>query len=204
MRTPTEYADNLKKHIITEKMLCDCLYSSNKRAKNYRDKAREYRHGYGPYDYEEMAREKMDAYYSQKEKLLSILSPVCIHKEFLKYKRTRIYEYDPTYIDHIKNDDFVWQNCFYDYDKDGMIWFGDIENKDEPIYHYYLFYELKNHSFHSPIEESEIQNYPSLGVVDVDRIITEGHDIDDLLSNQFVKKVIDLIESKDYIFTSTL
>lgn len=43
MRTPKEYTENLKNNIITESMLLDCLYSANKRAKNYRDKAREYR-----------------------------------------------------------------------------------------------------------------------------------------------------------------
>lgn len=46
MRTPKEYTDNLKKKIITENMLLDCLYSVNKRAKNYRDKEREYRQYY--------------------------------------------------------------------------------------------------------------------------------------------------------------
>ena len=35
MRTPKEYTDNLKKKTITESMLLDCLYSVNKRAKNY-------------------------------------------------------------------------------------------------------------------------------------------------------------------------
>ena len=38
MKTPKEYQDNLKKKIITEEMLADCLYSVNKRAKNYRNK----------------------------------------------------------------------------------------------------------------------------------------------------------------------
>lgn len=46
MRTPTEYTRNLKNKIITEKMLLDCLYSCNKRAKNWRDKEREYRDYY--------------------------------------------------------------------------------------------------------------------------------------------------------------
>ena len=45
----SDYQDNLKKKIITEKMLADCLYSVNKRAKNYRDKANEYKGYYGKY-----------------------------------------------------------------------------------------------------------------------------------------------------------
>ena len=43
MKTPKEYSDNLSNHIITKQMLVDCLYSVNKRAKNYRDKEREQR-----------------------------------------------------------------------------------------------------------------------------------------------------------------
>lgn len=31
MRTPSEYTKNLKNRVITEEMLIDCLYSSNKR-----------------------------------------------------------------------------------------------------------------------------------------------------------------------------
>lgn len=38
MRTPVEYTNNLKKGIITDQMLVDCLFSVNKRAKNWRDK----------------------------------------------------------------------------------------------------------------------------------------------------------------------
>ena len=46
MKTPKHYNDNLKNNIITEEMFSDCLYSVNKRAKNYRDKAHEYKHRY--------------------------------------------------------------------------------------------------------------------------------------------------------------
>lgn len=42
MRTPQEYVKNLNNKIITKAMLCDCLYSVNKRAKNFRDKAEQY------------------------------------------------------------------------------------------------------------------------------------------------------------------
>ena len=80
MRTPKEYTNNIKNHIITKQMLLDCLYSSNKRAKNWRDKEREYRHSYDYYGNEEKAREQKNAYYEQKDIMLSILHPVCIHK----------------------------------------------------------------------------------------------------------------------------
>ena len=94
MRTPKEYTNNIKNHIITKQMLLDCLYSSNKRAKNWRDKEREYRHSYDYYGNEEKAREQKNAYYEQKDIMLSILHPVCIHKELLGYERRRIYDYE--------------------------------------------------------------------------------------------------------------
>ena len=54
MRTPAMYTKNLKNHVITIQMLLDCLFSVNKRAKNYRDQERKYRHmRYDYYDNEE-------------------------------------------------------------------------------------------------------------------------------------------------------
>lgn len=43
MKTPPEYTKNLKKKLITEQMLSDCLFSVNKRAKNYRDQAQKHK-----------------------------------------------------------------------------------------------------------------------------------------------------------------
>lgn len=58
MRTPAEYSKNLKNHVITMQMLLECLYSSNKRAKNWRDKEREWRScRYDEYDNESKARD---------------------------------------------------------------------------------------------------------------------------------------------------
>lgn len=103
MKTPLEYTKNLKNHIITPQMLLDCLYSSNKRAKNWRDKEQEYRefyrssrYSYDKYDNEAKAREKKLKYYKQKEIMLSVLQPVCIHRECIGYERHRIYDYENT------------------------------------------------------------------------------------------------------------
>ena len=41
MRTPKDFSENIKNGIITTEMLNECLYSVNKRAKNYRDAKRE-------------------------------------------------------------------------------------------------------------------------------------------------------------------
>ena len=135
MRTPKEYTDNLKKKTITESMLLDCLYSVNKRAKNYRDKERGYRqyyrgnrYAYDKYGNVDRCQVMKEEYYSQKEKLLSVLEPTCIHKEFIGYKRIRIYDYEPEYRKNLKN--FVWENCFFDPEEDREVWFGDVEDKN--------------------------------------------------------------------------
>lgn len=203
MRTPKEYADNLKNGVITEAMLLDCLYSVNKRAKNYRDKARGYReyfrynrYAYDKYGNEAKCTAKKEEYYRQKEKLLSVLQPTCIHKEFFGYERIRIYDYEPEYRKNQKR--FVWENSFYDYDEGREVWFGDIEDKSRPKYHYYLFYDINGtKTFHSPIQESDIKKY-NLNIINIDQLKTEGHDVSDLISNQFVQKVLTLIDSKNY------
>lgn len=203
MKTPVKYSRNLKERIITKEMLVDCLYSSNKRAKNYRDKENEYRnyyhlngYVYDKYDNVGQCNRKKKEYYSQKETLLSLLKPNCIHKEFVGYERIRIYSYEKRYKENRNN--FVWENCFYDSDIDCEIWFGDIEDKSKPKYRYYLFYELKGSGgFHSPIREDQISNY-NLDIINIDQLETEGHEIKDLISNQFVKKVVSLINSGEY------
>ena len=88
MKTPKHYNDNLKNKIITEEMFSDCLYSVNKRAKNYRDKAHEYKHRYRFYHKAVDSQfNKMNEFYDLKEQLLKYLKPKCIHKQFIGYKR---------------------------------------------------------------------------------------------------------------------
>ena len=207
MKTPLEYTKNLKNHIITPQMLLDCLYSSNKRAKNWRDKEQEYRefyrssrYSYDKYDNEAKAREKKLKYYKQKEIMLSVLQPVCIHRECIGYERHRIYDYEKDYIKY-KNE-FVWENRFWSDELNRFVYFGDIELRENPKYHYYLFYSIGSdlaHTFHTPISEDDVKKY-NLDIVDIDTLYTEGHDIHDLISNQFVTKVVTLIESGNYMY----
>lgn len=205
MRTPTEYSKNIKNHIITDRMLVDCLYSVNKRAKNWRDKEGELRYKRkhdryweDKYDSETKAKEQKEMYYQQKDILLTVIEPECIHREIVDFKRERIYDYEPKYKEHMK--EFVWTNSYYDQDIDDYVHFGDILLKDCPIYKYYLFYDIGyNHTFHKPITEEEVNEY-KIQVKDIDRLITTGDDITDLLSNQFVQKVIELIKGNDFTF----
>lgn len=200
MKTPADYTNNLKQHIITKQMLLDCLYSSNKRAKNWRDKEREYRgYRYDKYHNEEKAREKKEEYYDQKERLLTAISPVCIHREkVVPTERIRIYEEDEDYWKLKEQGQFIHENSYFDREVGDYVSFGDILVEGDPIYLYFLFYDIGgDHTFHTPISEESVSKY-DLEVIDIGKLTTLGANIDNLVSNQFVKKVVDLIESKDY------
>ena len=57
--------------------------------------------------------------------MLSVLQPVCIHRECIGYKRHRIYDYEKDYIKY-KNE-FVWENRFWSDKLNGFVYFGDME-----------------------------------------------------------------------------
>lgn len=212
MDTPTAYKTSLKEKVITLDMLADCLYSCNKRVKNWQDKEREYREDaknrqimnryyYDKYDNEGKAREKKEEYYAQKELLLTFLQPVCIHREPAGYERRRIYDYEDEYKDH--EGQFVWENSFYDPDQNREVFFGDILLKDKPRFRYYLFYDTGiGYSFHQPLPAEDLGKY-DLPVKQISKLVTTGEDVRRLLSNQFVSKVIQLIKDGGYTFTGT-
>lgn len=176
MTTKREYSLNIKNKIITSDMLEDCLFSVNKRAKNCRDKIRDYNYRMWQNRYLRNSRlwddrnryeDKRDHYYELKEKLLTLLNPICIHKE-----------------------------QFYD-------------RKDQLVVNHYLYYKMSKHSFHRPLKippdtdkgEWMKEMFPNLPIVDLeDPIETHGECTTDLISCNFVKKVLDLIESGDYTF----
>lgn len=176
MKTPKEYSENLKNRVLTKNMLIDCLFSVNKRAKNCRDKEKEYRNKsknkinkfyYDKYDTEGKYREKKEEYYFHKEKILSLFTPSCIHKE--KY---------------------------YDQDMQEVVYFVDVLMLKEK---YYLFYDMGEYSFHTPICEKDLELYSNLEIKEINTLLTYGKEIKELVSTQFVKKVIDLIDSGQYV-----
>lgn len=202
MKTSKEITSNIKKRIITKSMVDEALYSVNKRAKNHRDNERYYRrYCHNKYrerniEHEKEEKEKM---YGYKEILLSILKPSCIHKEPL-YKKVRVYKRDryfkKLWKKHEEDAIRVYRNYYYG---DGSIEFFEYLEKDEIIgYHYYLFYEMPNHTYHSPINEEQLLDYKDLEVKEIDRLVTAGDDIHGLMSVQAVRKIIALIESGDY------
>ena len=208
MKTNTKFLKLIKDKIITEEILELCLYSVNKRAKNCRDKKAEYRdhiksmryfnhYYYDKYDNIDKYNNKMNEYYDMKDILLSILDPVCIHEEHQGYERVRIFDYEEEY-DEVKDEDVIWSNSFYDYDRDEEVFFVDILDKESPKIRYYKYYKTTNYSFHSPIDVKDLKEFPDKEIVEIDTLETEGKQINSLISVQFVKKVIDLIKDKDY------
>jgi hypothetical protein len=201
MKTPKEYNDNLKKSIITKVMLEDCLFSVNKRAKNCRDKERETRnyykyskYAYDKYGTEEKYRDKKEEYYNQKEVLLSVVTPNCIHIE-TQMQRQRVYDYQEEYATYNQLYNVIYENSYLDRDTYTEVYFYDVEI---PVDKYYLFYDFGTHSFHTPIDESKLTNYSDLEKIPIDSLNTYGENILELVSTQFVAKVIKVIDSQQY------
>lgn len=198
MQTKKEYKLNLDKRIITEDMLSDCLYSVNKRAKNCRDKIQKYRNT----EYAEGYRERRDQYYSNKETLLSLLNPIALHLE----RKTK-YEYlDERYCDvsYLEDDEII--DIYNRWDKESQEYYS-VYVVTEPIVNVFSLYAVGTRSFHHPLlfngTEGQVEDikkeYPDLTLKEIE-LITYGDNVAELVSYQFVKKVLALIESGDYTY----
>ena len=196
MKPPKEYLKNLKHHTITKQMLSDCIYSVNNRALNSRDSEYKYTHYVpDPYGNANKYRKKKLEYYSMKRVLLSILEPSHIQRgEVLQRKRT--YDYEEGYEEILKSGNYVNNSGFYDPERKEHVEFV-VQMIPQTVY--YLTYTLSNRTFRVPLEESEIKQYPDLEVVDVGRITPVYGDITaDMLSVQFVEKILLLIKNRNY------
>lgn len=203
MRTPKRYTDLIKNKKITNQIIAECIYSVNKRAKNYRDKIEDSNQA-GFYKYKEInnekAKEQKERYYSMKEDLLLNFGPKLVHKQYVGEKRQRVYSYQKNYekLYNEKRNDIVWENSYYDYDRNKEVDFFDY-SLGEKKYLYFLYYEIGEYSFHTPITEERAEKNTELEIKEIDENFqTHGADIVDLLSTQFVQKVIDLLDSGDY------
>ena len=203
MRTPKRYTDLIKNKKITNQIIAECIYSVNKRAKNYRDKIEDYKQA-GFYKYKENnienAKEQKQKYYSMKEDLLLNFSPKLIHKQYVGEKTQRVYSYQKNYakLYDEKRNEITWENSYYDYDRNREVEFFDY-SLGEKEYFYFFYYEIGEYSFHTPITEERAEKNTQLEVKEIDENFqTHGADIVDLLSTQFVQKVIDLLDSGDY------
>ena len=196
MKPSKEYLKNLKHHTITEQMLSDCLFSINNRALNSRDNEYKYTH-YIPNTYgnaNKYHKKKLE-YYQMKKVLLSILEPAYIQKgEVLQRKRT--YDYEEGYEDILKSGNYVNNSGFYDPDRKEHVEFV-VQMIPQTVY--YLVYQVGNCSFRLPIQQSDVIRRPNLDVKDAGRIPPVYGDITvDMLSVQFVEKVLKLVKSGNY------
>ena len=196
MQTPKEYIQNLKSGVITPEMLSDCIYSCNKRAKNWRDKKREvvdmqrtYRYFQDKYNTVFEAECRMEEYYGMKETLLSVLQPEFIHHE----TQTNYFWLSDWKTPRDAN---AKRTGGMNYDDRRDRWEYEYKSVKEC---YYLYYKCGSHSFHTPIPSPE--KYPDLPIIELKGgLTTYGANTDDLLSVQFVKKVLALVETGNYSF----
>ena len=196
MTTSKEYLKNRTRCTITKQMLSDCLFCVNNRALNSRDNERKYIN-YVPdmYGNANKYHKKMLGYYSMKRTLLSVLEPSHIQKgEVLQRRRT--YDYEDNYEEILKSGNYVNNSGFYDTDRKEHVEFV-VQMVPQTVY--YLTYTVGNRTFRVPLQESEIIRYPDLEVIDAGRITPVYGDITaDMLSVQFVEKVVQLIKSGTY------
>ena len=203
MKTPKLYNDLINEKKITNEIIAECVYSVNKRAKNYRDKIKEYKNGRFHQHLEsniEKAEEEMGKYYQLKEEFLKVFTPNLIHKQFIGEEKKRVYSYEKNYEKLLKEktNDIFWKNSYYDYDKDMEIEFFDYHLGTKK-YLYFLYYEIGEYSFHSPVSEKIAESNTELEIQEIDENFkTHGSKIEGLLSMQFVKKVLELLKSEDY------
>ena len=204
MKTPREYIKNLKNNIITVDMLNDVLYSFNKRAKNCRDQKNRYRNNYYTFTYFDNYsnyEEKEQLFYKKKQDILEkLVKPKCLHKQKID-KRKRIYDYEPEYNKKRDRQKIIWENCYFDYNKDKTVWFYDIYINS---YLYFIYYEIGSKGYHTVINETEYNKLSKIINTELlpDDFMTEGHDINDLLSLQFSNKVYDYIMKNKNIIIS--
>ena len=205
MKTPKEYLKNLKNGIITDQMISDILFSYSKRAKNYRDNARELRrmlresrrhHFFGWYDDHndiEKNEFRKEVLYDRKSDILSKFEDrflKCIHKQD-KHAIRRVYDYESDYVHLSESDEVIWSNCYFDDDECREVWFVDVPKKHKE-YLYFLYYEFPDRSFHTPIDKDVAEKYvrdKKLDVIELDELVTFGEDVGRLLSLQFCDKV---------------
>ena len=203
MKTPKLYNDLINEKKITNEIIAECVYYVNKWAKNYRDKIKEYKNGRSHQQLEsniEKAEEEMGKYYQLKEEFLKVFTTNLIHKQFIGEKKKRVYSYEKNYEKLLKEktNDIFWKNSYYDYDKDMEIEFFDYHLGTKK-YLYFLYCEIGEYSFHSPVSEKIAESNTELEIQEIDENFkTHGSKIEGLLSMQFVKKVLELLQSEDY------
>lgn len=203
MRTPKNYTQLVNDKKITNEMIAECIYSVNKRAKNYRDKIRKYKaDGYNLYTERniENAEDEMEKYYTMKEEMLTVFEPSLIHEQYVGEEKKRVFSTEEDYDKLLqeKSNDILRKGSYYDDENSIEVEFFDYK-LGRKKYLYFLFYEIGEYSFHFPISEQKAKKYTKLQIKEIDQDFkTHGANIEGLLSTQFVNKVLSLLQSGDY------
>lgn len=158
-------------------MLAMAAFSYNKRAKNMRDKEREWREYYRSHRYYKdnygtvyNYQLKKDGYYRRKDECLSFTEPTALH----------IVERDCK----VK----VWdaEHRFYEYESRKM-------NE------YYKLYVIGTYRFHQPITESEFEVLKNtMSVEEIWNFETDGEDVVNLMSVQTADKIRNGLKKGEY------
>ena len=195
MKSKKVWLDNLKNGIITNEMLSLCLYSVNKRAKNYRDMESKYRNSNDYYHNEERYRDKKNYMYELKNKMLEYLKPKCIY--YIKsISKVRVRNDEDGYY-NIKKEDVIRKGFFIDRDTKEEVEFKDVYAED---YEYYKYYQVDDFGFHIPIDDFEADE--KLEIIEIQDLTTFGKDINDLVSMQFVKKTLETLKASNKIMAN--
>ena len=180
---------------IDAEVLGNILYSINKRAKNRRNKKREYKcpssdskHG----RYVKAIKEER-YYYNMKEDILSRLKPVAIHKETkTKEHITKIFDYDDNY-NTVEKDSIIVSDSYYSEELGREVSY--IKTKEiEEENNYFLYYEVGDYKFHKPIEEEDISKY-DLEIVKLKKFKTKGRKVTGLANYNLCNSIYKTIMS---------
>ena len=167
-------------------MFCDCLYSVNKRAKNFRDKAQSYH--YNPYYRGYYQEEDMDRYYGYKDQFLNLLTPVCIHNKTLAMRHDVSMTMKKTItkwtIETLSGKIVLWP---WRRPRSLVLWLMKPKPKDISYFLYYVVGDKVPQAY-----SWTIRVWPTNKPID-DDFMTFGQDTKDLISPQFVLKVLDML-----------
>ena len=125
-------------------MIAECIYSVNKRAKNYRDKIRKYKDDrYNRYTARniENAEDEMEKYYTMKEELLTVFEPSLIHRQYVGEEKKRVFSTEKDYDKLLqeKSNDIIWKSGYRD-ENSIEVKFFDYKLNRKNIY---IFYFMK-------------------------------------------------------------
>ena len=196
MQTPDGYKENLKYGLINCDMICDSIYSLNKRAQNWREQAMIYK-GRGDSANAAHAEAQIADLYGKKDILLSLLSPDRIHREIV-YGKHIVSASDPAFYDEALTAYLNRSLCGAVYDGKAVLAVEIYDSK--PGYRYYLFYPFGRHGFHKPVDFETVEGY-DLPRYDIDKMQLGGLGINDVVSTAFIDRLLDVVRHGQYVLS---